>query len=429
MMDLDKSSQSLSANFSFFTDHRIFSVIPRVAWLSCVFHRLSPRSCSSMTKIRLRMLFSDLSEAMSGRCWWNRRVTLGWSTTIDSSISISVPIGTAKSRKKFNGIEIKSEENRPFPMLVNRIPSKMISFLRYSKTLFNFKSIPPCNWNSLKRRTFVSPTPRTRKRFISNSLPRRVLLIRRRPRAFWRNIHRNRSIPVIRVVPTRSRSSNRFTSNDYWTDKSIRRNCRCSKTYWRWRNGFGTSVIYGSRHVEPPWVSGISSLLFVRLISSLLFHRTDVSWLPRTFDSQRILPFHSKASFLFRSPNRLASLTNLVLFSCSCSPSHQSIEPLSGVMDIESYCLPDLPSSSRSTHLVSAIKRTPFMTNLNRSKSAKPSRHVTISPKHQVMNKEFLQPAEKEIILRTLSAKKPPCKQISECVSDWNPFSLSLSLF
>ena len=78
-----------------------------------------------------------------------------------------------------------------------------------------------------------------------------------------------------------------------------------------------------------------------------------------------------------------------------------------GVLDIDSYCLPDMPSSERR-HLVSAIKPTVKIPIANRSKSAKPPRHVTISSRTEIMNKEFPETAEKEMILRTSSAKRVP---------------------
>jgi hypothetical protein len=71
-------------------------------------------------------------------------------------------------------------------------------------------------------------------------------------------------------------------------------------------------------------------------------------------------------------------------------------------MDIDSYCLPDWPS--RSNQLISPIRK------CRESKSAKSPRHVSISTKHHSIINEFLQPTEREQILRTLSARKPDRK-------------------
>lgn len=92
-------------------------------------------------------------------------------------------------------------------------------------------------------------------------------------------------------------------------------------------------------------------------------------------------------------------------------------------MDIESYCLPDLPSA-RTAPLVSSIEKTSRVTtHQHRSKSAKPPRHVTISPKNAILNREFLQPAEKEFLLRTLSAKKPPSDLLERSLTQFTAHS------
>ena len=74
-----------------------------------------------------------------------------------------------------------------------------------------------------------------------------------------------------------------------------------------------------------------------------------------------------------------------------------------GVMDIDSYCLPDWPP--RPHQLLG-----PLATN-NPSKSAKSPRHVTITSKQDslntTMNNEFLQSSEREQILRRFSARRP----------------------
>ncbi len=68
-------------------------------------------------------------------------------------------------------------------------------------------------------------------------------------------------------------------------------------------------------------------------------------------------------------------------------------------MDIDSYCLPDWPSSPNQ--LISSSLKS------HQSKSAKSPRHVPISPKRDSPINEFLQPSERELILRTLSARRP----------------------
>jgi len=72
-------------------------------------------------------------------------------------------------------------------------------------------------------------------------------------------------------------------------------------------------------------------------------------------------------------------------------------------MDIDSYCLPDWPSSSSNQLMVPILKS-------HLSKSAKSPRHVSISTKLDSTTNEFLQPTEREQILRTLSARKSECK-------------------
>jgi hypothetical protein len=71
-------------------------------------------------------------------------------------------------------------------------------------------------------------------------------------------------------------------------------------------------------------------------------------------------------------------------------------------MDIDSYCLPDWPSASNQ--LIAPILKS------HQSKSAKPSRRVSIPTKRDSINSEFLQPNEREQIVRTLSARKSECK-------------------
>jgi hypothetical protein len=68
-----------------------------------------------------------------------------------------------------------------------------------------------------------------------------------------------------------------------------------------------------------------------------------------------------------------------------------------GVMDIDSYCLPGWPST------VPSVK-------VHQSKSAKSPRHVLLSSSKaddSIMTNEFLQPNEREQILRRFSARKP----------------------
>ena len=66
------------------------------------------------------------------------------------------------------------------------------------------------------------------------------------------------------------------------------------------------------------------------------------------------------------------------------------------------YCLPGWPSAS--SHLTAPI------TKLHQSKSAKPVRHVTILAKDDLKTNEFLQPSERERLVRTHSADKPQGK-------------------
>jgi len=68
-------------------------------------------------------------------------------------------------------------------------------------------------------------------------------------------------------------------------------------------------------------------------------------------------------------------------------------------MDIDSYCLPDWPSGE--------------IIKYHQSKSAKSPRHIIISSKHDdstTNNNEFLQPSERELILRRYSARKADSK-------------------
>ncbi len=69
-------------------------------------------------------------------------------------------------------------------------------------------------------------------------------------------------------------------------------------------------------------------------------------------------------------------------------------------MDIDSYCLPDW--STTSHQLIVPILKS------HQSKSAKSPRNVSISTKHDstTTNNEFLQPSEREQILRRFSARK-----------------------
>jgi len=67
-------------------------------------------------------------------------------------------------------------------------------------------------------------------------------------------------------------------------------------------------------------------------------------------------------------------------------------------MDINSYYLPDWPSSSNQ--LIAPILKS------HQSKSAKSPRHVSISTKPHSPTNQFLQPTEREQIIRTLSARK-----------------------
>ncbi len=71
-------------------------------------------------------------------------------------------------------------------------------------------------------------------------------------------------------------------------------------------------------------------------------------------------------------------------------------------MDIDSYCLPDWPSGA--SQLTAPIRK------FQPSKSAKSRRHVSISTKRDSSASEFLQPSEREQIIRTHSARKPERK-------------------
>lgn len=66
-------------------------------------------------------------------------------------------------------------------------------------------------------------------------------------------------------------------------------------------------------------------------------------------------------------------------------------------MDIQSYCLPDFP---RTNEFISPIIK------FHQSKSAKSPRDLSISTKSYSTDNEFLQPNEKQQIIRTLSARK-----------------------
>jgi hypothetical protein len=72
-------------------------------------------------------------------------------------------------------------------------------------------------------------------------------------------------------------------------------------------------------------------------------------------------------------------------------------------MDIDSYCLPNWPSSSSSNKFIAPLTKNQ---EIDRSKSAKQSRHVSISTKRDLTTSEFLQPSEREQIIRTHSARK-----------------------
>jgi hypothetical protein len=71
-------------------------------------------------------------------------------------------------------------------------------------------------------------------------------------------------------------------------------------------------------------------------------------------------------------------------------------------MDIDSYCLPEWPPASNQ--LIAPILKS------QQSKSAKAPRHVSISTKRDSSTSEFLQPSEREQIIRTHSARKPERK-------------------
>ena len=71
-------------------------------------------------------------------------------------------------------------------------------------------------------------------------------------------------------------------------------------------------------------------------------------------------------------------------------------------MDIDSYCLPDWPSGA--SQLTAPVRK------FQSSKSAKSRRHVSISTKGDSSTSEFLQPSEREQIIRTHSARKPERK-------------------
>ena len=67
-------------------------------------------------------------------------------------------------------------------------------------------------------------------------------------------------------------------------------------------------------------------------------------------------------------------------------------------MDIDSYCFPDWPNVSNQ--LIAPVIKP------QQSKSAKSPRHISISSKRDSNVSEFLQPSEREQLLRTLSARK-----------------------
>lgn len=76
-------------------------------------------------------------------------------------------------------------------------------------------------------------------------------------------------------------------------------------------------------------------------------------------------------------------------------------------MDIDAYCLPDWPSGS--SQLITPML-TPHM-----SKSAKSPRYLPISSKQDSTTTEFLQPTEREQIIRRFSARKSE----GEIFLDW----------
>ncbi|CAF0916249.1 unnamed protein product [Rotaria sordida] len=86
-----------------------------------------------------------------------------------------------------------------------------------------------------------------------------------------------------------------------------------------------------------------------------------------------------------------------------------------GVMDIDSYCLPDWPSASNQ--LIAPIIKS------QQSKSAKQPRHITILTKNDSINNEFLQPSEREQIIRTHSANKPQPNLIANTIMQFIPRS------
>jgi len=85
-------------------------------------------------------------------------------------------------------------------------------------------------------------------------------------------------------------------------------------------------------------------------------------------------------------------------------------------MDIESYCLPDWPSTSNQ--LIPPILK-------NQSKSAKSPRHVSISSKRDSNISEFLQLSEREQLIRTLSARKPQDNLLTNTIKHFIPRSTS----
>ncbi|CAF0886668.1 unnamed protein product [Rotaria sp. Silwood1] len=98
-----------------------------------------------------------------------------------------------------------------------------------------------------------------------------------------------------------------------------------------------------------------------------------------------------------------------------CNDWLKSCRTTLGVMDIDSYCLPDWPSASNQ--LIAPIIKS------HQSKSAKQPRHVTILTKNDSTNNEFLQASEREQIIRTHSAKKPQPNLIANAIMQFVPRS------
>ncbi|CAF4020243.1 unnamed protein product [Rotaria sp. Silwood2] len=97
-----------------------------------------------------------------------------------------------------------------------------------------------------------------------------------------------------------------------------------------------------------------------------------------------------------------------------CNDWLKSCRTTLGVMDIDSYCLPDWPSASNQ--LIAPIIK-------SQSKSAKQPRHVTILARNDSANNEFLQPSEREQIVRTHSAKKSEPNLIADTIMQFIPRS------